>query len=326
MRAIVISRHGGPEVLELHDIPVPEPGPGEALVRVHVAGVNFADVYYRIGRYAQQPPFSPGLEGAGVVERVGPGVTDVHAGERVAWAMHLGSYAEFAIVPAWKLVPVPPGIDDRVAAAAMVQGLTAEFLTHTTYPVQPGDDVLVHAAAGGVGLLLVQMARQRGARVIGTTSTEAKAALAREAGADEVILYTRVDFRDEARRLTNREGVAVVYDGVGKDTFERSLDSLRPRGYLVLFGAASGPVPPFDPQQLAAKGSLFLTRPSLAAYMRTRAELLDRARVVFDMLEAGTLRIRAPQPYALDNVAQAQRDLEGRRTTGKIVLDVAPGT
>jgi NADPH2:quinone reductase len=320
MHAIQVTEYGGPDVLRYGEIDTPAPRVGEVLVRVSVAGVNYTDVYYRTGRYPIALPFVPGVEGVGLVDTVGPGVTTVKPGDRVAWCLHNGSYAEYAVVPAAKVVPVPDGVDDRAAAAAMVQGLTAHYLVYSTYVVQKGDALLVHAAAGGVGLLLVQMAKRLGARVIATTSTESKAALAREAGADDVILYTQADFESETRRLTNGAGVAAVYDSVGRTTFEKSLNILRPRGVMVLFGAASGPVPPFDPQVLMQKGSLYLTRPTLGNYVSDRDTLLARAKDVFSWIADGTLKIRVEHTYPLEQAAQAHEDLEGRRTTGKIVL------
>jgi NADPH2:quinone reductase len=320
MRAIRVHRNGGPEVLQVEEIPVPAPGPGEALVRIAASGVNFIDVYQREGRYPIPLPFTLGSEAAGVIEEVGPGVTDLAAGDRVAYATQIGSYAEHAVVPAAKLVRVPPGLDDRSAAAVLLQGITAHYLTASTYPIRSGDTVLVHAAAGGVGLLLCQMAKRRGARVIATVSTEAKAALARQAGADEVILYTKADFETETRRLTGGEGVEAVYDGVGRTTFEKSLGSLKRRGMMVLHGASSGPVPPVDLQILNAKGSLYVTRPTIGHYVATRAELLSRAEEVLRWVAAGELRLTIGATYPLRDAARAHRDLEGRATTGKLLL------
>jgi NADPH:quinone reductase len=323
MHAIQITQHGGPDVLVYRELPTPRPGKGEALVRVRVAGVNYVDVYYRTGQYAQTLPFTPGVEGVGIVEALGEGVAEVAVGDRVGWVLQQGSYAEYAAVPAWKLVPVPDGVDDRAAAAAMVQGMTAHFLVHSTYPVKRGEAVLLHAAAGGVGLLLTQMAHHLGARIIATVSTEEKAQLARDAGADDVILYTRADFESETRRLTGGAGVSVVYDSVGKTTFDKSLNCLRPRGYMVLFGQASGPVAPIDPNVLNRKGSLFLTRPSLAHYVSDRETLLSRARDVFGWIGTGELNVRVQHVYPLSRASEAHADLEARRTTGKIVLDVS---
>lgn len=311
---------GGPEAMRYEDIPVPEPGPGEARVRLEAAGVNFIDVYQRTGQYPVELPHTLGLEGAGVVEAVGEGVEEVGEGERVAWAMSPGAYAERAVVPAWRLVPVPDGVDLKVAAAVMLQGMTAHYLTHSTFPVESGQSVLVHAAAGGVGLLLVQLAKKRGAYVIGTVSTEAKARLAKEAGADEIIRYTEQDFVAATKRLTGGEGVHAVYDSVGRSTFGGGLDVLRPRGYMVLFGQSSGPVPPLDPQVLNGKGSLFLTRPSLAHYTLDRDELLWRAGDLFRWIEAGELEVRVDRTVPLAEAADAHRALEGRETSGKVVL------
>jgi NADPH2:quinone reductase len=320
MKAIRIQQHGGPEVLKIEEVPVPIPGEEQALVRLEAIGVNFIDVYHRTGLYKIAPPFTPGMEGAGVVESVGKSVKDVQAGDRVAYAMAIGSYSEKALVPAWQLVKLPNGVDARLGAAIMLQGMTAHYLTQTTYPVKSGDSVLVHAAAGGVGLLVVQMAKKKGARVIGTVSTEEKAKLAREAGADEIIFYTQKDFEAEIKRLTQGKGVQVVYDSVGKSTFEKSLNCLVPRGMLVLFGQSSGPVPPFDPGLLASKGSLFLTRPSLAQYAATRQELLCRAGEVLDWVASGALKVRMEKTFPLAHAAEAHRQLEGRLTTGKVLL------
>ena len=322
MRGIQIKRYGGPEVLELAELPDPVPGAGEALVNIHVAGVNFTDVYQRTGRYPGVLPFIPGVAGVGTDARTGSGVTDVRPGDRVGWVMIKGGYAERVALPAQRLVPIPDGVDDRTACAVLLQGMTAHFLLRDCYRVQPGEWVLIHAAAGGVGLLAVQIAHAIGARVIGTTSTDEKAALAKEAGADEVVLYTKEDFQQAARRITGGEGVSVVYDSVGKTTFDKSLDSLRPRGYMVLFGGASGPVPPLDPMILNSKGSLFLTRPTLGNYVATRAELLGRAADLFAWLATGKLAVRAEHVYALADVACAHADLEARKTTGKILLTV----
>lgn len=320
MKAIVVRQYGGPEQLELTEIDIPTLGPGEAVVEVRAAGVNYIDTYHRTGLYPADPPFVPGMEGAGVVTAIGPGVTEVAVGDRVAWAMTRGSYAQYAIVPAGRLIRLPEEVSFDLAAAAMLQGMTAHYLTHSTYPLQPGDTALVHAAAGGTGLLVVQMAKMRGARVIGTTSTPEKAALARQHGCDEVILYTEQDFAAEVKRLTGGRGVDVVYDSVGAATFDRSLDSLRPRGMMVSFGNASGPVPPFSPLLLSQKGSLFLTRPTLAHYAATREEMLARGRDVLDWVAAGRLKVQIYKIYPLAEAAQAHRDLEGRKTTGKLLL------
>ena len=320
MQAIRVHQPGGPEALALETVDRPSPGPGEALVRLEAIGVNFIDVYHRTGLYKLPTPFTPGSEGAGVVEAIGEGVREVRVGERVAYATHLGSYAQYAVVPAVKLVPLAFGVDARQGAAAMLQGMTAHYLTHSTFPLKKGHTALVHAAAGGVGLLLLQIARRRGARVIGTVSTEAKAALAREAGADEVVLYTRKDFAEETKRLTGGAGVDVVYDSVGKDTFEKGLTVLRPRGMMVLFGQSSGPVPPFDLGRLSAAGSLFVTRPSLPHHTLTREELLSRARDLFDWIASGALTLRVERTYPLTEVRRAHEDLTGRKTAGKLLL------
>lgn len=320
MKAIRIHNHGGPEVLTYEDVAVPEPRAGEARVKIEASGVNFIDIYHRTGLYPMNRPCILGSEGAGVVDAVGEGVTEVKQGDRVAYAMIPGSYAEYAVVPAGKLVPVPDDIDAKSAAGIMLQGMTAHYLTHSTYPLQKDETALVHAAAGGVGLLLVQVAKMLGARVIGTVSTEAKADLVRKTGADEIILYTQADFLAEAKRITNGQGVHVVYDSVGATTFEKSLDCLRPRGYLVLFGQSSGPVAAFDPAKLAAKGSLFLTRPSLAHYTLTRAELLRRATDLFDWMQGGKLKLRIEKTLPLQDACEAQQLLEKRRTTGKLIL------
>ena len=321
MRAIRIKQYGGPEVLEMADLPDPVPGPGEALVRVRVAGVNFTDIYQRKGVYPGALPFIPGVEGVGVVEKLGSGVTEVKVGDRVGWVMIKGGYAELAVLPAQRLVPIPASVDDRTAAAILLQGMTAHFLLTDCYRVKQGEWILIHAAAGGVGLLMTQIAHRLGARIIGTTSTEEKAALAREAGADEVVLYTKEDFQQAVKRITG-EGVSVVYDSVGKDTFMKSLDSLRPRGYMVLFGGSSGPAPTIDPMILNPKGSLFLTRPTLGNYVSTREELMRRASDIFDWVTKGELKVRAEHDYPLAAVAQAHADMEARKTTGKILLTV----
>ena len=320
MKAIRVHENGGPEALRYEEAPPPEPGQGEARVKIEAAGVNFIDVYHRSGLYPGRLPITPGMEGAGVVDAIGPDVSDLKPGDRVAYAMHQGSYAEYAVVPAWRLVPIPESVDARSAAAVMLQGMTAHYLSRTTYPIQPGDTALVHAAAGGVGLLLVQMAKQRGARVIGTVSTEEKARLASQAGADEVILYTQVDFETETKRLTHGAGVNVVYDAVGVTTFDKSLNCLKPRGYMVLYGASSGPVSPLDPQVLNAKGSLFLTRPTLGHYVADRSELLSRAGDLFEWMAAGELQVRIDQTFPLSEAAEAHRYLEARKTKGKLLL------
>lgn len=319
MKAIQIFEYGDPEVMQYREVDIPQPKAGEALIKIKAAGVNFIDVYHRTGQYPGSLPFTPGMEGAGVVEAVGPEVTEVKPGDRVAYAMQMGSYGEYAVVPAAKLVPVPANVDDHSAAAAMLQGMTAHYLSHSTYPVRRGDTVLVHAGAGGVGLLLTQMAKKLGAQVITTVSTEDKAGLSRQAGADHVILYTQTDFTAEVRKITEGKGVQAVYDSVGKTTFEGSRNCLLPRGYLVLFGASGGPVPPQDPMTLS-KGSFFLTRPTLAHYVLDRQELLSRAGDLFRWLEDGSLRLRIEHKYPLSDAARAHRDLEGRATTGKLLL------
>jgi NADPH2:quinone reductase len=320
MRAIRVETNGGPEVLVEADAPEPTPGPREVLVEIAAAGVNFIDTYQRSGVYAVELPFTPGSEGAGRVVEVGSEVTDFAPGDHVAWAMTPGSYAERVVVPADKAVRVHEGVDDQTAAAALLQGMTAHYLVTSTYPVNSGDTALVHAAAGGMGLLLTQMIKARGGNVIGTVSTAAKEALAREAGADEIIRYTEHDVAEQVRDLTDGRGVDVVYDGVGKDTFDGSLASLRPRGTLALFGASSGPVPPVDPQRLNSAGSVFLTRPSLAHHILNRQELDWRAGEVFDEIARGALTISVGGSYPLADARRAHEDLEGRRTTGKLVL------
>jgi NADPH2:quinone reductase len=320
MKAVRVHKYGGPEVLTYEEIALPEPKAGEARVRIEAIGLNYIDIYQRTGLYPLQTPFILGMEGAGVVEAIGEGVTEVKKGDRVAYAMVPGAYAEYAIVPAWRLAPVPSNLDGKTAAGLMLQGMTAHYLTHSTYALKQGETVLVHAAAGGVGLLLVQIAKMRGAAVIGTVGNEAKAELAKQAGADHVILYTKMDFLAEVKRITGGAGVHAVYDSVGATTFERSLDCLRARGYLVLFGQSSGPVAPFDPGKLAAKGSLFLTRPSLAHYTQNRAELLQRAGDLFNWTASGKLQLRIHNTFQLSDAAEAHRALEGRRTTGKVIL------
>ncbi|MBK9315879.1 MAG: quinone oxidoreductase [Acidobacteria bacterium] len=320
MKACVVEKYGGSDALIYRDYVRPEPNAGEALVRIEAIGLNYIDVYHRTGLYPQPVPFIPGMEAAGVVESVGDGVSEVAVGDRVAYAMHPGAYAEFAAVPAWKLVPVPDEMDSTTAGAAMLQGMTAHYLVTSVYPLKAGETALVHAAAGGVGLLLIQMAKRIGARVIGTASSPEKAKLAKDTGADDVIIYTETDFERETRQLTNGRGVDVVYDSVGKDTFIKSLNSLVPRGMMALFGQSSGPVEPFDPGLLAQKGSLFLTRPSLAHYAATREELLWRAGELFDWVRSGTVKLRIDKTFALADAAESHRQLEGRKTTGKVVL------
>jgi NADPH2:quinone reductase len=320
MKAIQVSQVGGPEVLKLVNLPSPDPKSNEALVQIKAAGVNFIDVYFREGRYPAPLPFINGQEAAGVVVAVGSDVRTLRLGVRVAYSNVLGSYAEYAAVPADRLVKIPDELDFNQAAAAMLQGMTAHYLSHSTYPIKSGNTVLIHAAAGGVGLLLVQMAKNLGARVIGTAGSEEKAQLARDAGADEVIVYTEQDFETETRRLTEGQGVHAVYDGVGKDTFEKDLNVLRQRGYLVLFGGASGPVPPFDLMQLTKHGSLYITRPSLQHYVATREELEQRSHDVLQMIVRGDLKLRIHKTYPLEEAQQAHRDLEGRKTAGKLLL------
>jgi len=320
MKAIQVKQPGGPEVMEQVDLPVPQPKPNEAVVKIQAAGVNFIDVYNREGRYTVPLPFVLGQEAAGVVSAVGSEVREVAVGDRVAYTMALGSYAEYAAVPAARLVKIPAGVGEREAAAAMLQGMTAHYLSHDTYPLKRGETALIHAAAGGVGLLLVQMAHHIGARIIATVSTDEKAKLAREAGADEIILYTQSDFEAETKRLTGGKGVDVVYDSVGKTTFEKGLNVLRPRGMMALYGGSSGAVPLFDPIVLTQKGSLFLTRPSLGHYIISAQELQQRAAAVFSMVRGGKLKLRIEHVYPLAQVQQAHRDLEGRKTTGKLLL------
>jgi NADPH:quinone reductase len=320
MKAIVVYEPGGPEQLVYQEAATPEPKAGEALVKLHAVGLNYIDVYHRTGLYPLPRPFTPGAEAAGIVEAVGEGVTEVKPGDHVAYAMQPGAYAEYAAVAAWRLVSVPAEITFEQAAAAMLQGMTAHYLVTSTYALKAGDTALIHAAAGGVGLLLIQLAKRLGARVIGTVGTEAKAALAREAGADEIILYATQDFEAETRRLTEGRGVQVVYDSVGKDTFLKSLSCLAPRGMMALFGQSSGSVPPFDPALLAQKGSLFLTRPSLAHYAATREELLWRSGELFKWITAGELNLRIEKTFPLAEAAAAHRELEGRKTTGKVLL------
>jgi len=320
MKAIEVKQVGGPEAMEVVELPVPQPKANEAVVKLAASGVNFIDVYFREGRYKTALPFVLGQEGAGVVTAAGTEVKSFKVGDRVAWTGTLGSYAEYAAVPADRLVPIPMGVSDQQAAAAMLQGMTAHYLSHDTYPLKKGETALVHAAAGGVGLLLVQMAHNIGARVIATVSTEEKAKLARGAGADEVILYTQSDFEAETKRLTGGKGVDVVYDSVGKTTFEKGLNILRPRGMMVLFGGSSGAVPPFDLIALSQKGSLFLTRPRLVHYIATREELVARSGAVFGMIAAGKLKLRIEHTYPLAEAQRAHRDLQGRKTTGKLLL------
>jgi NADPH2:quinone reductase len=323
VKAVRVHALGGPEVMQYEDVDVPRPGPGEVLVKITATGLNYLDVQYRIGRVKAPLPFTNGTEAAGVVSEVGSGVTDFKAGDRVAYTMILGTYAEYALAPAARLVPVPADLDLRTAAAALLQGLTAHYLTHSTYPLKAGETALVHAAAGGIGNVLTQVARLVGARVIATVGSDAKADLARQAGAHHVINYSTQDFEQEVKKLTEGRGVDVVYDSVGKDTFDRSLNCLRHRGYLALFGFSSGLVPPFDPAILGVKGSLFLTRPGLNQYIATRDELMMRARDLFKWLGDGSVKIRINHTFPLADAVKAHRDLEARRTTGKVLLEVS---
>jgi NADPH2:quinone reductase len=320
MKAIQVKQVGGPEAMELVDLPLPQPKASEAVVKLAASGVNFIDVYFREGRYKAPLPFVIGQEGAGTVTAVGADVKSIKEGDRVAWSGLLGSYAEYAAVVADRLVPIPQGVSDQQAAAAMLQGMTAHYLSHDTHPLKSGETTLVHAAAGGVGLLLVQMAHNIGARVIATVSTEEKAKLARDAGADDVILYSQVDFETETKRLTGGRGVDVIYDSVGRTTFEKGLNVLRPRGMMVLFGGSSGAVAPFDLITLAQKGSLYVTRPTLAHYIATREELVAQSSAVFGMISGGKLKLRIEHTYSLAEAQRAHRDLEGRKTTGKLLL------
>jgi NADPH2:quinone reductase len=320
MQAIQILTTGSADVLTLRDLPTPTPAAGEALIRIEASGVNFIDTYFREGRYPAQLPYTLGQEAAGIVVAVAPDVTTVKAGDRVAWCGIPGTYAQLAVAPAARLVPIPEGATFHQAAAALIQGITAHYLTHSTYPIQSGDEVLIHAGAGGTGLLLIQMAKARGARVFTTVSTEEKADLARGAGADEVILYTKEDFADRVKQLTSGRGLPVVYDSVGKTTFEQSLLCLRPRGLMCLFGGASGAVPPFDLIRLSTMGSLYVTRPTMKDYIATRADLEARAKYVFDGIADGSLKLRAEHIYPLTDAAHAHRDLESRKTTGKLLL------
>ncbi len=320
VKAIRVHEYGGQDVLRYEEVADPQPGAGQALINVEAAGVNFIDVYQRTGLYKNPPPFTLGQEGAGTVTAVGDGVTSVKVGDRVAWTSVMGGYAQKAVVPTNRLVPLPPGITSKQGAAIMLQGMTAHYLATDTYRLKPGDTCIIHAAAGGVGLLLTQIAKLKGARIIGCVSNEEKAALAREAGADIVVDYTRDDFEAAAKKATDGKGVQVVYDSVGKTTFDKSLKSLAPRGLLALFGQSSGPVGPIDPQVLASGGSLFLTRPTLVTYIASDAELRQRAADLFAWIADGALRLRVQHEYPLSQAADAHRALEERRTTGKVVL------
>jgi NADPH2:quinone reductase len=320
MKAIRIYQNGGADVLKYEDAPIPTPAPNEALIKIAASGVNFIDVYYRQGLYKATLPFTLGNEAAGTVESIGAQVSEVKTGDRVAFTTTLGCYAEYVAVPATRLVPLPNEISFEYGAAAMLQGMTAHYLSHSTFPLKVGQTCLVHAAAGGVGSLLIQMAKRLGAKVIGTVSTEEKTKLAKAAGADEIILYTQKDFESEVKRLTNNRGVEVVYDSVGKTTYEKSMNCLAPRGYLVLFGQSSGAVPPIDPLLLSAKGSLFLTRCTLAHYTATREDLLWRAGEVLSWVVSGELKLRLHKIFALNEAAKAHKLLESRQTTGKLLL------
>ena len=320
MKAVRIHAPGGPDALKYEDVPQPTPKAGEAVVKVDAAGLNYIDVYYRTGSYKAEYPITLGMEAGGTVSAVGPNVADVQVGDKVAYTGIPGAYAEYAAVPAARLVKLPAGVSTKQGAAAMLQGMTAHYLASSTYPLKKGDTCLVHAAAGGVGLLLCQIAKMRGARVIGTVSTDDKAKLAREAGADEVILYTKQDFEAEVKRLTDGKGVQVVYDSVGKTTFDKSLNCLAPRGLLALYGQSSGPIAPLDVAVLGAKGSLFLTRPSLNAHIATREELGQRSAELLGWIRDGKVRLRTEFEFPLKDAAEAHRALEGRKTTGKVLL------
>jgi NADPH:quinone reductase len=322
MKRIVVHEPGGPERMVLEEVPTPAPGPGEALVAIVASGVNFIDVYFRTGLYKADQPIVLGSEAAGTIAKVGPGVTDMKPGDRVAYTMVRGSYADHAIVPAARLVRIPDSVSFETAAALMLQGTTAHYLTRSAFPLAKGQACLVHAAAGGAGGLVLQLAKERGARVFGTVSTEEKAREVRALGADEAIIYTKQDFEAEVKRLTDGRGVDVVYDSVGKTTFEKGLNVIRPRGMMVLFGQSSGPVPPLDPNILNPKGSLFLTRPSLAHYIASRDELVWRANEVMELASSGALKVRISGTYPLADAARAHQDLESRRTTGKLLLRV----
>lgn len=321
MRAIRVEQHGGPEVLRPQEVALPEPGPGQARVKLAATGLNFIEIYQRMGQYKIPMPWTPGAEGAGVVDAIGPDVTAVKVGDRVASVNFVGAYAEYAIAQAWQLVPVPEAVDLRMAAAVMLQGMTAHYLTHSTYPLKAGETALVYAATGGVGGLLTQVAKRIGARVIAAVGTEAKVTEARALGADEVIVYRQVDIPQEVRRLNSGQGVPVVYDSVGKDTFDASLNCLRPRGYMVLFGQSSGPVGPFDPQILNARGSLFLTRPTLVHYVATPEELRWRTNDIFNWIAAGQLKVRIDRSFPLDQASEAQAYLATGAALGKVLIE-----
>jgi NADPH:quinone reductase len=320
MKAIRVHETGGPEKLLYEDIPIPSPGPNQALVKVHSIGLNFIDVYFRTGLYKSSLPFTPGMEAAGTVEAVGEGVTMVKPGDRVAYAGQLGAYAEYSLVNPMQLVPLPDSLEFPSAAAIMLQGITAHYLTHSAFPLRKGETLLLHAAAGGVGLLLTQMAKKIGAQVIGTVSTEEKAALAKKAGADYIIFYTRDDFEQEVKKITAGAGVDVVYDSVGRTTFEKGLNCLKRRGMMVLFGQSSGPVPPLEPSILNVKGSIYLTRPGLAHYTATREELLWRTGDIFKWISDCSLKIRVDRSFPLKEAALAHQALEARQTAGKVLI------
>jgi NADPH2:quinone reductase len=322
MQAIQVSKVGGPEVLQLVELPNPKPKPNEAIVQLKASGVNFIDVYFREGRYPAPLPFVDGQEAAGIVTEVGSEVSDVKVGDRVSYTGVLGSYAEYAAVPAARLVHIPDDVSFELAASVMLQGMTAHYLLNSTYKLKSGETALIHAAAGGVGLLLVQLAKRAGARVIATAGSPDKTELARAAGADECINYNEQDFEVETRRLTDGQGVHVVYDGVGKATFDKDLNVLRPRGYLVLFGGSSGAVPPFDLIKLSQKGSLYITRPTLLNYISTREDLEWRSKEILDLVGSGELNVRIHHSYQLADAAQAHHDLEGRKTSGKLLLKI----
>lgn len=324
MKTIIVREYGDPGVMQLEDLPIPDPAPGQVRVKVRAAGLNYIDTYKRSGQYKTTLPFTPGEEAVGVIDALGEGVTGFAPGDRVVFAFVQGAYAEYVCVAADKLIAVPDGVDDLPAVAGLLQGMTAHYLAHSTYPVQPGDTAVVHAAAGGTGSILVQMVKARGGRVIATVSTDEKADYVRGLGADDVIVYSRDDYASEVRRLTNGAGVEVIYDSVGKDTFEQGLGLLKPRGYMVLYGQSSGAVAPLDPQVLNARGSIFLTRPSLGHYTRTREELVDRATAVLHGIRDGVLRVRVDRTFPLEEAAAAHAALTSRGTMGKVVL-IVPG-
>ncbi len=320
MKAIRVYETGGPEKLSYEDVPLPKPGPGQARIKIHAIGLNFIDIYFRTGIYKTTLPFTPGMEAAGIVDEVGEQVSDIKAGDRVAYALNMGAYAEYALVNAWQLVKLPDGIDFQMAAAVLLQGMTAHYLVFSTFPLRSGETAVVHAAAGGVGLLLVQIAKMAGARVIATAGTEEKSQLVQKAGADHVILYQQTDFEAEVKRITGGRGADVIYDSVGRSTFDKSLNCLRPRGMMVLFGQSSGLVPPVDLTILNTRGSVYVTRPSLGHYVATREELAWRANDIFQWVTDGKLKVRIDRAHPLPEAARAQRALEGRQTAGKVLL------